>query len=90
MAIWISLSARDFRKAALSRRRFQTETVYNRGTMTLINRVKTTALLAAALFSLVCTLSSQAQTTPGQSAPPKYPNYPSETPDELEAGHGKL
>jgi uncharacterized protein len=47
--------------------------------MTLINRVRTSALLAAALFCLVCTLPSQAQT----STPPKYPNYPSETPSEL-------
>jgi hypothetical protein len=41
-------------------------------------------LLVATLLTLICPVPSQAQTTtPGQSAAPKYPNYPSETPDDL-------
>jgi putative CocE/NonD family hydrolase len=50
--------------------------------MNLTNRVRTTTLLVTALFCLICSLSSFAQTKE-QSAPPKYPNYPSETPDNL-------
>jgi uncharacterized protein len=49
--------------------------------MILINRVKTSTLLVAALFSLL-RASLPAQTAE-QSAPTKYPNFPSETPDAL-------
>src|SRR5579859_3471268 len=52
--------------------------------MTLLNRLRTSTLLAVALFTLFCTLSSHAQANAQpQSTPPKYPNYPSETPDTL-------
>ncbi|HXO37181.1 MAG TPA: CocE/NonD family hydrolase [Candidatus Acidoferrum sp.] len=41
------------------------------------------SLYAVALFAVICCCPSHAQTaTPAQSAP-KYPNYPSETPNEL-------
>ncbi|HSK43931.1 MAG TPA: CocE/NonD family hydrolase, partial [Candidatus Binatia bacterium] len=51
--------------------------------MTLLNRVRASTFLAVALFSLVCTLSSQAQTNAQPQSTPKYPNYPSETPTDL-------
>jgi len=50
--------------------------------MTLTNRVRTTTLLAFVLFSLLCVSSLSAQTKE-PTAPPKYPNYPSEMPDNL-------
>jgi putative CocE/NonD family hydrolase len=50
--------------------------------MTLMNRARTSTLLVIALFNLLCVCASLAQTAE-QSAPPKYPNYPSETPDQL-------
>jgi putative CocE/NonD family hydrolase len=46
-------------------------------------RVSTPIVLVATLLSLISIPQSQAQTVPAQSAPPKYPNYPSETPNEL-------
>ena len=46
------------------------------------NRVRTTTLLVTALFCVACSLSSFAQTKE-PSTPPKYPNYPSETPEEV-------
>jgi putative CocE/NonD family hydrolase len=49
--------------------------------MNLTNRVRTTNLLVL-FVCLICSLSSFAQTKE-QSTPPKYPNYPSETPDNL-------
>ena len=49
----------------------------------ILTRFPTLPLLALVLFALLGISPSQAQTTPGQSAPPKYPNYPSETPDNL-------
>ncbi len=56
--------------------------------MTLLNRVRISTFLVVALFSLGCT-PSQAQTNDKpQSAPPKYPNYPSETPDNLKPPGG--
>jgi uncharacterized protein len=52
--------------------------------MILTKCLSTPTLLVATLLILICTFPSQAQTTtPGQSAAPKYPNYPSETPDDL-------
>jgi putative CocE/NonD family hydrolase len=49
--------------------------------MTLMNRVRTSTLLVVALLTFICS-PSPAQTKE-QTAPPKYPNYPSETPDTL-------
>jgi putative CocE/NonD family hydrolase len=51
--------------------------------MTQMNRA-TAALLGVALFSLISVCRLPAQTTPpAQSASPQYPNFPSETPDNL-------
>ncbi len=50
--------------------------------MTLTNRLRNTTLLALVLFSLICVSSLSAQTKE-PTAPPKYPNYPSETPDTV-------
>src|ERR1700730_13799428 len=51
--------------------------------MTLMNPLRMPSLYAVALFAVICCCPSHAQTaTPAQSAP-KYPNYPSETPNEL-------
>jgi putative CocE/NonD family hydrolase len=51
--------------------------------MTLTKLASTPTLLVASLMLLICPCSAQAQVTaPAQSAP-KYPNYPSETPNEL-------
>src|SRR5579864_379643 len=55
--------------------------------MTLMNRARTSTLLVIALFNLLCVCASLAQ-TPGQSTPAKYPNYPSETPDNLKPPGG--
>ena len=52
--------------------------------MILTKSLSTPILLVTALLTIICTYPAQAQTTtPGQSASPKYPNYPSETPDDL-------
>jgi uncharacterized protein len=52
--------------------------------MILTKYLSTPILLVAALLTLICTFPAQAQTTtPAKSASPKYPNYPSETPDDL-------
>jgi putative CocE/NonD family hydrolase len=49
----------------------------------ILRRFSPLTLLVAALLSFAC-LPSQAQTNEkAQSASPKYPNYPSETPDNL-------
>ncbi len=48
--------------------------------MTSTKRVSLPTMLVVALFSLCSVLPLPAQE---QSTPPKYPNYPSETPDEL-------
>jgi hypothetical protein len=51
--------------------------------MTLMNPLRMPSLYAVALFAVICCCPSHAQTaTPAQSAP-KYPNYSSETPNEL-------
>jgi putative CocE/NonD family hydrolase len=49
--------------------------------MKLMNRVSTPTMLVVALLAM-CICPSQAQTAPAQSSP-KYPNYPSETPENL-------
>ena len=50
----------------------------------ILKRFSTLPLFAVALFALVFISSSQAQTNEKpQTAPPRYPNYPSETPDNL-------
>src|SRR5262249_45613647 len=54
--------------------------------MTLTIRARTSILLVVALFSLLCA-AAKAQTVE-QSAPPKYPNFPSETPDNLKPAGG--
>lgn len=46
-----------------------------------MNRVRTSTLLVVALLTLIC-LPLPAQTKE-PSAPPQYPNFPSETPDDL-------
>jgi putative CocE/NonD family hydrolase len=51
--------------------------------MILTSRIRTTTLLVSAFLALICSSPSFAQTKE-QSAPPKYPNYPSETPEELQ------
>ena len=57
--------------------------------MKLINRVSTPTLIVAALLAFTSTYPLLAQTTtPVQGASPKYPNYPSETPDNLKAPGG--
>ncbi|MGC2743704.1 MAG: CocE/NonD family hydrolase, partial [Candidatus Angelobacter sp.] len=48
--------------------------------MTVMNRVSTSTLLVVAFLILAC-VPSHAQNEP--STPPKYPNYPSETPSTL-------
>jgi putative CocE/NonD family hydrolase len=50
--------------------------------MKLMNRVSTPALLVVALLA-ACIGTSHAQTTTPAQSTPKYPNYPSETPNEL-------
>ena len=50
--------------------------------MILTKRFSPLLLLLVALCVLVCNSPSQAQTK-NRSAPPKYPNYPSETPDTV-------
>src|SRR6478672_7448874 len=54
--------------------------------MILTSRVRTTNLLVL-FVCLICSFSSFAQTKE-QSAPPKYSNYPSETPDNLKPPGG--
>ncbi len=51
--------------------------------MILINRASTSTLLVVALLTLVCVYPSQAQTNGQAQSAPKYPNFPSEMPDEL-------
>src|SRR5262249_41904147 len=50
-------------------------------TMTLTNRAHASIFFLIALVNLFC-ISSPAQTTQ-QTTPPKYPDFPSETPDSL-------
>ena len=50
--------------------------------MNLMTRVKTSTWLAIALFNLIFIPASPAQTAQ-QNPPQKYPNFPSETPDNL-------
>jgi uncharacterized protein len=49
----------------------------------ILKRFSTLPLLTVALFVLVCISPSQAQTNEKPQSAPKYPNYPSETPDNL-------
>ena len=49
----------------------------------ILKRFLTLPLLAVALFVLVCNSPSQAQTNEKPQSAPKYPNYPSETPDTV-------
>ncbi len=49
----------------------------------ILKRFSTLPLFAVALFALAFISSSQAQTNEKQQTAPKYPNYPSETPDNL-------
>src|SRR5215467_2813265 len=58
------------------------ETSIIAGTMTSINRVGKLTLLVATLLALICDRPFIAQTA-AQSVSPKYPNFPSETPDDL-------
>jgi putative CocE/NonD family hydrolase len=51
--------------------------------MTLTKRLPAPTLLAIVLFALVCIYPSQAQTSGQAQNAPKYPNYPSEMPEEL-------
>jgi putative CocE/NonD family hydrolase len=51
-------------------------------------RVRTPILLVIALLSLISIPLSQAQAAQAQGTPPKYPNYPSETPDNLKPPGG--
>src|SRR5215467_7757763 len=51
------------------------------------NRASMPTLLAIVLLAS-CFLPAQAQPAPAQSAPPKYPNYPSETPENLKPPGG--
>src|SRR5262245_29334771 len=58
--------------------------VYNRGTMRSMIRVIPATLLLVAFVTLTCVSPLAAQTAAAaQSASPKYPNYPSETPDNF-------
>jgi len=56
--------------------------------MILTKRLSTLPLLAVTLFVLVFTSLSQAQTNEKPQSAPKYPNYPSETPDNLKPSGG--
>ncbi|HET9166410.1 MAG TPA: CocE/NonD family hydrolase [Candidatus Angelobacter sp.] len=56
--------------------------------MILTKRLSTLPLLAVTLFVLVFTSPSQAQTNEKAQSAPKYPNYPSETPDNLKPPGG--
>src|SRR5476649_1514533 len=51
--------------------------------MTLTKRLPAPTLLAIVLFALVCIYPSPAQTSGQAQNAPKYPNYPSEMPEEL-------
>jgi putative CocE/NonD family hydrolase len=51
--------------------------------MTLTKRLPAPTLFAIVLFALVCIYPSQAQTSGHLQNAPKYPNYPSEMPEEL-------
>ena len=54
----------------------------------ILKRFSPLPLFVVALLSFVC-LPSQAQTNE-PATPPKYPNYPSETPANLKDSHGYL
>ncbi len=56
--------------------------------MLLMKRFSTLPLLAITLFALVFISPSQAQTNAQPQSTPKYPNYPSETPDILKPPGG--
>jgi putative CocE/NonD family hydrolase len=64
-------------------RDFKPETAIIASAMILTKRLSTLPLLAFTLFVLVFTSLSQAQTNEKPQSAPKYPNYPSETPDNL-------
>ncbi|MCU1333822.1 MAG: cocE 3 [Candidatus Angelobacter sp.] len=51
--------------------------------MTLTKHASTPTLLVASLMLLICPCPAQPQVTGQAQSAPKYPNYPSETPDEL-------
>jgi uncharacterized protein len=63
-------------------RDFKSETAIIAVAMLLTKRFSTLPLLVVALCVLVCNSPLHAQTNE-PSVPPKYPNYPSETPTEL-------
>jgi uncharacterized protein len=54
----------------------------------LLKRFSTLPLFVVALFVLFCNAPSQAQTNAQPQSAPKYPNYPSETPDNLKPPGG--
>ena len=56
--------------------------------MILTNRFSTLPLIAVTLFALAFISPSQAQTNEKTQSAPKYPNYPSETPDNLKPPGG--
>jgi putative CocE/NonD family hydrolase len=57
---------------------------YNRGTMKFIHRISTPALRVFALFLTVCSYHLNAQTQTQPNPPSRYPNFPSETPQNFQ------
>jgi uncharacterized protein len=51
--------------------------------MTLMNLLRMPTLYAVALFAVICCCPSNAQTATAAQSAPQYPNYSSETPNEL-------
>jgi uncharacterized protein len=64
-------------------RDFKSETAIIAVVMILSKRFSPLLLLVVALCVLVCNSPSQAQTNDKPQSTPKYPNYPSETPENL-------